>query len=123
MDGRQQIDAAKNLLDLVMSFFSRVESKASVILGIDTAMLALLSSTAPPLHALGWRTIIIATISGLLLLVSIGLLLIQLLPQLKGGQRSSLIYFRDISSIKECQFIKEFLELTDEAYAKELLSQ
>ena|SRR5437870_9427064 len=40
---------ARDQLSLVLSFFSRVDSKASALLAIDTGMLAILSSNAPPL--------------------------------------------------------------------------
>lgn len=48
----QRIDLAKNQLDRVLGFFGRVDSKASVVLAIDTGMLAYLVAHAPPVAKL-----------------------------------------------------------------------
>jgi len=46
---QDQHKEAREQLSLVLSFFSRVDAKASALLAIDTGMLALLTSKAPPL--------------------------------------------------------------------------
>jgi len=42
-------EEARDQLTLVLSFFPRVDAKASAILAINTAMLAVLASNAPPI--------------------------------------------------------------------------
>ncbi|SRR6266481_2268466 len=50
---------AKDELNLVLSFFSRVDAKASVVLGVDTAMAGYLAGHMPSLKALPyWQTLI-----------------------------------------------------------------
>ena len=65
MTTEQRIDLAKDQLDRVLGFFGRVDSKASVVLAIDTGMLAYLvahadtkpSSANWPLCSMGsWET-------------------------------------------------------------------
>jgi hypothetical protein len=61
--------ASKDQLNLVLSFFSRVESKLSVVFAIDTSMLALLVTNSRPLKtfslpagiACGLTVVLIAT--------------------------------------------------------------
>ncbi len=62
---------SKDQLNLVLSFFSRLDSKLSVLLAIDTGMLAVLGTDAPPLQALSWAMIIASALTVLLLGTSI----------------------------------------------------
>lgn len=117
----QRLAASKDLLTFVLSFFPRVEAKASVVVGLDTAMLSLLGITAPPLKSLEWY-MIFAVIPVGLILASLVFLYLQLFPQLDGGHES-LIYFREIAKRTESKFIDEFLKQTEDAYVKDLLDQ
>jgi hypothetical protein len=121
MDNTQRLGDAKDQLNLVLGFFPRVDAKASAVLGIDTAMLALLGITAPPLRALEWN-MLFAVVPVNLLFASLVVLYMQLFPHLSGG-RQSLIYFREIASRTESNFIEEFSKLQEDAYIKDLLSQ
>ena len=47
---QETLAEAREQLNLVLSFFSRVDAKASVVLAVDTGMLAVLASNAPPLR-------------------------------------------------------------------------
>jgi len=62
---------SKDQLNLVLSFFPRVDSKLSVVLAINTGMLAVLGTDAPPLEALSWPVILAAGAAVLLLGASI----------------------------------------------------
>lgn len=50
--------ASKDQLNLVLSFFSRVDAKLSVVLAVDTGMLAVLAGDAPPVKSLSYLMII-----------------------------------------------------------------
>src|SRR5690242_6095592 len=63
--------ASKDLLTVVLSFFSRVDAKLSVVLAVDTGMLAVLGTNAPSLKNFSWLMIIFAAITLLLLAASI----------------------------------------------------
>jgi hypothetical protein len=115
------LNASKDELNLILSFFSRVDTRASVILAIDTAMLALLASNTPTFHAMSWSSLI-----AILPVVLIGISLYHLykaaFPRLEGG-RSSLIYFREIAQRTEYKFISEFISQSEEEYMKDVLGQ
>lgn len=112
----QRLTASKDLLVFVLSFFPRVEAKASVVLGLDTAMLSLLGITAPPIRSFDW-SMIFAVIPVTLISASLVFLYLQLFPQLDGGHQS-LLYFREIAKRNESQFMDEFLKQSDDAYVK-----
>jgi hypothetical protein len=114
--------ASKDLLNLVLSFFSRVDAKLSVVLAVDTAMLAVLAADAPPVKAFSVLIIIFASITILLLGMSIIFLYRGSFPSLKGGH-ASLIYFREIAGRTEHKFIEQFKAQTEEQVVGDLLGQ
>lgn len=116
------VGAAKDQLSLVLSFFGRVDSKASVVLAVDTAMLGYLASKIPELKLQPLWPLLIPLAAFVLIFLSIWHLYRTAFPVLKGGN-SSLIYFREIAERTEAKFIDEFTELQEAAYAKELLGQ
>jgi hypothetical protein len=121
MENQKGLIASKDLLNLVLGFFPRVEAKASVVLGLDTAMLSLLGITAPPIRSFEW-SMIFALIPAGLIVASLVFLYLQWSPQLDGGHES-LIYFREIARRRESQFIDEFVRQSEDAYMKDVLSQ
>jgi|SRR5271165_5402496 len=122
MDTSKLLSASKDQLNLVLSFFPRVESKASVLFAINTGMLAFLASHSPPIKQFSLLMEISASLTLVLLGCSIVVLYRGAFPHLKGGQ-SSLIYFRQIASLTEHKFIEEFTGQTEEQYANDLLAQ
>jgi hypothetical protein len=116
-----QPDVAAQQLDRVLAFFPRADAKASVLLAVDTGMLAVLASNCPSLTAFDWWMLI-----PILPLVLLGISLLQLyrgaFPSLKGGEES-LIYFREIAKKREQPFIEAFIAQTETAYVKDLLGQ
>jgi hypothetical protein len=122
MNADKAVQAAKDQLNLVLSFFSRVESKSSVLLAINTGMAGFLAANAPPLRELSKWMVIAGTATLLLLAASIVMLYRGAFPRLKGGQ-GSLVYFREIAGRTEHKFVEEFKAQSDEHYANELLAQ
>jgi hypothetical protein len=114
--------ASKDQLNLVLSFFSRVDTKLSVVLAVDTGMLAVLGSDSPPLKAYSSLMLVAATLTVFLLALSIIFLYRGAFPTLKGGH-SSLIYFREIAQRTEHKFIEEFKAQTDEQHVNDVLGQ
>ena len=51
---------ARDQLTLILSFFSRVDAKASALLAINTGMLAVLASNAPPIATMPVFTYLLA---------------------------------------------------------------
>lgn len=122
MDNDKLITASKDQLQLVLSFFARVESKSSVVLAIDTAMAAFLAGNAPPLGCFSKWMSWSSGVTILLLAASIAMLYRGGFPNLKGGE-SSLVYFREIAKLREHDFIEKFSAQSEKHYANDLLSQ
>jgi hypothetical protein len=121
MDQNHLSEAAAVQLDRVLAFFPRADAKGSVLLAVDTGMLAVLASNLPPSSSFDWK-ILITLLPVLLIGLSLWHLYMGAFPNLKGGH-DSLIYFREISKRTESKFIEEFVAQTDEAYLEDLLSQ
>jgi hypothetical protein len=112
----------KDQLNLVLSFFSRVDSKASVVLAVDTAMLGYLASKIPQVKWPPSWPLVIPLSAALLLFLSIWHLYKTAFPILKGGH-SSRVYFREIAARTEAKFIDEFMAQQETDYSKDLLGQ
>jgi hypothetical protein len=122
VDNDKLIAAAKDELNLVLSFFSRVEARSSVVLAIDTGMGAFLLGSAPPLHSFSIWMWITGGVTIACLGVSVGFLYWGSSPQLKGGEES-LVYFGEIAKRTEHKFIEDFSAQSEKHYANDLLAQ
>ena len=112
---------AAEQLDRVLAFFPRADAKGSVLLAVDTGMLAFLASNFPPYSSFD-KMLLIALLPTLLLAISLWHLYKGAFPSLDGGHES-LIYFREIAKRTESRFISEFVSQSDEVYINDLLSQ
>ena len=121
MEHKHLVEAAAAQLDRVLAFFPRADAKGSVLLAVDTGMLAVLASNSPPSSSFD-RIILITLLPVLLLGISLWHLYVGAFPSLKGGH-DSLVYFREISKRTESRFIEEFVAQSDEARLKNVLSQ
>jgi hypothetical protein len=113
---------ARDQLSLVLSFFSRVDAKASALLAIDTGMLAVLTSSAPPLATMSVLSYILAGGTAAMLAGSLWFLYRVAFPSLDGGHQS-LIYFREIARGTESNFIDAFTAQDEGLRIKDLLGQ
>src|SRR5258708_35552819 len=97
MDEKDFIESARKQLDLVLGFFPRVDSKASVVLAADTGMLGFLAAQVPVASSLNWWEIAVPIGTAVLLGISYWFLYKGAFPGLKGGTaRSGLENLRDI---------------------------
>ncbi len=113
---------AREQLNLVLSFFPRVDAKASVVLAVNTGMLAILASNAPTLRNFTVPAVISAISAFLLIAISLWRLYRVAFPTLGGGQKS-LVYFRGIAERSEARFIEDFIAQDESARLKDLLGQ
>ena len=113
---------AKNQLNLVLSFFSRVDAKASVVLAVDTGMAGYLASRLPSPNAVLPWLLLIPLLAFVLIGISLWHLYKGAFPNLTGGNLS-LVYFREIAKRTETKFIDEFAEQSEADYAKDVLGQ
>jgi hypothetical protein len=114
--------ASKDQLNLILSFFSRVDAKLSVVLAVNTGMLAVLGADSPPIKVYSWLMVTVLAVTIALLGLSILFLYRGAFPSLKGGH-ASLVYFREIASRTEHKFIEDFKGQTDEQHVNDLLGQ
>lgn len=121
-ESQESLKEAREQLNLVLGFFSRVDAKASVVLAINTGMLAVLASNAPPLHKMSVLAQVVAITSVLVVTVSLWFLYRIAFPSLSGGHRS-LVYFREIANRTESNFIEEFNQQDEASRTKDVLGQ
>ena len=119
---QDQRKEARDQLTLILSFFPRVDAKASALLAINTAMLAVLASSAPPLSAMSVFSCVLAGITAALTSASLWFLYRVAFPALDGGHES-LIYFREIARRTETTFIDAFAVQDEAVRVKDLLGQ
>jgi hypothetical protein len=122
MNTEEAVHASKDQLNLVLSFFPRVESKSSVLLAIDTGMLGFVAANAPRLREMSIWMVITTAATLVLLAASIVMLYRGAFPRLSGGEKS-LVYFREIAGRTEHRFIEEFKAQSDAQYVSDLLGQ
>jgi hypothetical protein len=113
---------AQEQLTLVLSFFSRVDAKASALLAIDTGMLAILASNAPPLANMSVLSCVLSGLTIAMLAASLWFLYRVAFPSLDGGHQS-LVYFREVARRTETNFIDAFTGQEQDARVKDLLGQ
>jgi len=121
MDHKRLTEVAASQLDRVLAFFPRADAKASVLLAVDTGMLAVLASNLPGSNSFD-RTLLIILVPVFFIGGSLWHLYLGAFPSLEGGH-DSLIYFREIAKRTESRFIEEFSSQSDDGYAKDVLSQ
>lgn len=119
---QDQRKEARDQLTLTLSFFSRVDAKASALLAINTGMLAILASNAPPVAAMSVLSYVPAGIAVAMIAASLWFLYRVAFPALDGGH-DSLIYFREIAKRTESNFIDAYTTQGEVPRIKDLLGQ
>src|SRR4051794_15423554 len=95
----QSIEASRDHLDRTLAFFPRVDTKASVVLAVDTSMLALLTTKTFPIVIWHW-SYIPTGLAILCLGISLWYVYKEGFPTLEGGE-GSLLYFREVAKTTE----------------------
>lgn len=121
MEIADQIAAARDQLTRTLTFFQRVDAKASVVLGVDTGLLAVLATRAAQPAALRWEWVPIG-LTMLFLAVSFWHLYQQSFPSLDGGGES-LLYFQEVAKRTEARYIESWKAMSSEQYVNDLLGQ
>lgn len=119
---QDQRKEARDQLTLILSFFSRVDAKASALLAINTGMLAILASNAPPISTMSVFSYVLSGTTAALIAASLWFLYRVAFPALDGGHES-LIYFREIARRTESSFIDVFTGQDEIPRVKDLLGQ
>jgi hypothetical protein len=122
MNEDEQLAAAWSQLNLVLSFFSRVDTKTTLILGVDLGMLALVFARTPAVHDITMVQVVFA----LPFIAAIGISLWWLhsghRPKLDGGT-TSLVYFRTIAKMTESHFLDQCQRRSKDQFVGDVLEQ
>jgi len=92
MDADSRLAAAQHQLDLILSFYGRVDAKLSVVLGIDLAMLGVFFTKVALAKSLPFVVLASGIVFCFLMFGSLLQLFRGSFPDLNGGH-SSLVYF------------------------------
>jgi hypothetical protein len=117
-----RVNAAWQQLNLVLSFFSRVDTKLSVVVGINLGMLAMLAARLPKADHCTLLTAILGITFVAPLVVSFWHIWHSYFPDLRGGT-GSLIYFHPISKMTENEFRTACLSRSTQELENDILGQ
>jgi hypothetical protein len=121
---KNNLESARKQLDLILGFFPRVDTKLSVVLGIDLGMLGILLTKAPDdvdkITTADW---IGALLFAAAMIVSLIRLYLGSFPNVNGGE-NSLVFFGAIAQKKDGDgYAREFNALAEESLTDDLLRQ
>lgn len=123
MDDDQRVAAAWSQLNLVLDFYSRIDTKAAVVLGLDLGMIAVLSARMERVINDGPAWIWLLLFACLaLIVVSCFHLYRCTVPDRKGGT-TSLIFFGTIAKLSESEFLKACRDRSHQELIDDLLEQ
>lgn len=117
-----RVNTAWQQLSLVLSFFSRVDTKLSVVLGINLGMLAMLATRLPKAGDLTVVVSILGIAFAAPLTLSFWHIWNGYFPDL-GKDTKSLIYFRPISKMTENDFHLACTSRSTQELERDILSQ
>jgi hypothetical protein len=122
MNEDERARAAFEQLDRLMTFFSRVDSKATFLFALDTGLLALIGLNVHPDDLALWYVGVPGVLAVGLVALSLFFVMRELVPHLDGG-RNSIIYFGEIAMRTEATFIEEFERLSQASLTRDALGQ
>jgi hypothetical protein len=106
----------------VLSFFSRVEAKASFVFAINSALLGTIAVHVQRPDLDKWVAVAALVVFSACLSASYYFTYKSSFPNLEGGH-SSLVYFREIAKLREPEYLKAFRSQTEEALVDDMISQ
>lgn len=122
MQNNERLNIASKQLDRVLSFFARVEAKASFIFAVNSTLLALIALNFHKEDFSRWYIVGPAALSVLLVGISLIFVYRCTFPSLKGGS-NSLIYFREIAKRREAEYVEQFSDIDEDALARDFIAQ
>jgi len=121
-DNEELAGRAKDQLALVLSFFVRVETKLSVILAVDLAMISIAFAKVLPLAEVSLSVIGLLALFAVMQVASLILLYRGSFPHLADGERS-LIYFRSVAQLDEADYRTRFTQRDLGAHVDDVIDQ
>jgi hypothetical protein len=117
-----RLDISAKQLDRILGFFPRVESKASFLFAVNSAMIGALSVNIQRADLFSLIHMTLAVLSMAALIVSLFFIYQCTFPNLAGGH-SSMIYFREIAKQRETEYVGAFKSLSNDRLLEDLTSQ
>jgi hypothetical protein len=117
-----RLDIASHQLDRVLSFFARVEAKASFVFAVDTAIVSLVAVNFRIEDFSRWQITVPAVLTLIVIGISVVFVYRCSFPSMDGGH-DSLIYFAEIAKRREADFIERCLNVEEQAYVVDVLGQ
>ncbi len=122
MDDQQLNELAPKQLERVLGFFARVESKASFLFGVNTALIGALALNVQKTDLCRWPNVTAAVLAAASIAASFYFVFKSFFPNLRGGH-SSLIYFKQIAGLREQEYVSRFKAQTVEQHRDDVLAQ
>lgn len=122
MEKKEQIQCAEKNLERLLEWVGKFDTKSSIILGIDTGMLAVLISFMPQLAMWGLSLAISTILTVATFSLSLFFIFLSSYPRTKAPSRS-LIFFGTISEFSFNDYKKIFCERNNKDYLNDLLEQ
>ena len=116
------VENAQSQLDRVLSFFSRVEGKASFLFATNIGMLAIAFTNLTYADLKTWFIVGPLALSLFCAASAIFHVGSVVKPNLQGG-KSSTIYFASIAQMSDSQYASEFMSQTDRELEEQILKQ
>ena len=113
---------ANDQLALVLSFFARVETKLSVVLAVDLAMISIAFAKVLPVTNASPSVIGLIALFAVMQVASLILLYRGSFPHLTDGERS-LIYLRTGAALDEADYRQRFSERDRGAHTDDVIDQ
>lgn len=118
----KMVQAAQYQLDLILSFFPRVDTLLVALLGVSLAMLGVAFARAPALAGFGGMQ----ALGGFTYLATAAASFVYLyrgsFPNLDGGF-GSLIYFREIAKLEPSEYVRRYSEQSESQLSDGILRQ
>lgn len=118
---QEQLGAAEQRLDRLLDWVGRSDTKFSVVLGVDTAMLGFLATSAPA-GPVPVSVLIFALAAGALLVLSLIFVYRGTYPRTQGPG-GSLVYFGSIAEKDSEEFKNKFLACDLQDHLNDVLEQ
>lgn len=113
---------ARDQLNLILSFFPRVDAKLLTVLAVNTGMLGAIAAMVPPIQNASWQMAIAPALTTTLLGLSYFFLYKGGFPITKGGY-ASLVYFTNIAERNESSFITAYTSQSTDELRSDILAQ
>ena len=122
MEVGDQIALLERVLARLIDWIGKHDSKASVLLGINTALLGVLGTLAGKQAVLSSCALILLAAAVLPLGISFMFIYLGNFPKIKAAH-PSLLYFGTIGKLEARSYERQLRQLTQEEYVSDLISQ